>query len=47
MNTSPGSILPAKASWIAVIAVGIEPRWPGRVSPCAASFPEASKIAVE
>jgi len=44
---SPGSILPAKASWIAAMAVGIEPRWPGSVSPCAASFPEPSNIAVE
>ena len=41
MNTSPGSILPAKASLIAAIAVGIEPRWPGRVSPCATSMPVA------
>jgi hypothetical protein len=36
-----------KASRIAAIAVGIEPRWPGKVSPCAASFPEPSNIAVE
>jgi hypothetical protein len=47
MNTSPGSILPAKASLIAAIAVGIEPRWPGKVSPCAANFPDPSNIAVE
>ena len=47
MKTSPGAMSSPKWRMIDSIAVGTEPRWPGNVSPCAASLPSASAKPVE